>query len=378
MEKKNPVVYLDYSATTKIDEEVLECFNTISQKYYANPNSHHRLGRETYDVVEKAIENITSFLKIKKEELIITSGATEANNTVLKGVYNGERKHIITTMLEHSSIYGPLGYLQKEGYRIDFAPLKKDGTVDLKVLEEMITDDTLLVSIAAVDSEIGIRQPIEEIGELLKKYDQIYFHSDITQCLGKDEIDITNLDLASFSGHKLYSPKGIGGLIVKSGVKMNPLIHGGKSLSHYRSGTPQTELIAALSKSFDLFKNSISEKKKYVMKLNERIRKHIEKYDGIKINSTEKSIPHILNISFLNKNSDSIQQYFEEHNIFISTKTACASDNALSKSVLTLTNDESRASSSVRISLSYKTTEEEITYFLEVLDKLMNNYNEIN
>lgn len=374
---KNKIVYLDYSATTKIDKSVLEYFNLISEEFYANPNSNHKLGSKSQEIIDDTIDNITSFFNIKKSELIFTSGATESNNMALKGVYNNDKKHIITTMLEHSSIYGPLGYLQKEGYKIEFVSLKKDGTVDLNKLKNMITDETLLVSIVAVDSELGIRQPIEEIGKLLKNYDGIYFHSDITQCLGKDQIDISNVDLASFSGHKLYCFKGIGGLIKKEHVKMIPLIHGGKSISEYRSGTPQTELIGALNETFNQLKKDILEKKKHIKNLNDIIRSHIKKYNAIKINSTNKSIPHILNISFLNKNSNSIQEYFEKHNIFVSTKTACASKSDLSKSVLILTNDEDRAFSSIRISLSYKTTKKEVVYFLKILDKLMGEYDEI-
>ncbi len=371
-------VYLDYSATTKVDKSVLDYFNFITENFYANPNSSHELGKEANAIINKAINNISSFLNIEKEELIFTSGATESNNTVLKGVYNGFRKHIITTQLEHSSIYGPLGYLQQQGYKMDFVSLKKDGTVDLKLLENLISEDTLLVSIVAVESELGIRQPIEKIGKLLKKYPNVYFHSDITQCLGKDEIDISNVDLASFSGHKLYCFKGIGGMIKKKNVKMKPIIHGGKSITTYRSGTPSPELIGSLNEAFNLFKNDLTEKKRYITKLNNKIKDHIKKYNNIKINSLNNSVPNILNISFLNKNPISIQKFFEKHNIFISTKTACASDTNLSKSVLIITNDEKRAASSVRISLSYKTTLDEIDYFLEILDQLMEHYNEIN
>ena len=377
MIKKNKTVYLDYSATTKVDKSVLDYFKFISENYYANPNSNHKLGKMGEEIINKTINNICLFLNIDKQELIFTSGATESNNTVLKGIYNGEKKHIITTKLEHSSIYGPLSYLQKKGYKVDFVSLKADGAVDLNLLEKLITQDTLLISIVAVDSEIGIRQPIEKIGKLLKKYPEIYFHSDITQCLGKDEIDISDVDLASFSGHKLYCFKGIGGLIKKKNVKMKPIIHGGKSITTYRSGTPPTELIGSLDAAFDLFKNDLLEKKQYVKKINDKIRKHLKKYENIIVNSPINSIPNILNISILNKDSNKIQEYFENYNIFISTKTACATDTSLSSSVLALTNDEMRAKSSIRISLSYKTTLDEIEYFLKVLDSLMV-LNEIN
>lgn len=371
-------IYLDYSATTKTDQQVLDKINYFAQNYYANPNSKHKIGQATFQEIEKAQTKITNYFKIKPQELIFTSGATEANNLAIKGIFTNNKRHIITTPLEHSSVYGPIGYLQKQGCIIEIVPLKADGTVDINKLEQMLTEDTFLVSIVAVDSELGIRQPIEEIGLLLKNYKHLSFHSDITQCLGKEAINLENIDLASFSGHKIYCPKGIGGLIIRENIKIEPLIHGGKSLSTYRAGTPQTELIGALSEGFNLFNHDLQEKKEYVTKLNSKIKKHLKKYPSIKINSTLKAIPHILNISLLNKDANFIQQYFEKHNIYISTKTACASDTNLSKSVLTITNDKKRASSSIRISLSYKTTEEEIIYFLAILDKLMEETNEIN
>lgn len=376
MQKK--YIYLDYSATTKPDNKVIKYFCDICENNYANPNSKHILGIKAHKVIDKATKIICDYLNIEEEELIYTSGASEANNTVFKGLENDKRKHIITSPLEHSSIYGPIGYLQKQNYKISIAPLKSDGTIDIKELEKMITKDTLLVSIAAVDSELGIRQPIEEIGKMLKKYPDVYFHSDITQCIGKDKISLENVDLASFSGHKIFCFKGIGGLIKKKNIKMTSLIHGGKSVTKYRSGTPQTALIGSLGKSFSLFKNNIQKNKEYVTSLNNRIRNHLEKYDQIKINSTNKAIPNVLNISFIGSSPASIQKYFQDNFLIISTKTACSNDEGISKSVYSVTGDEERAKSSVRISISYKTTNKEIDYLLKVIDKLMGDYDEIN
>ena len=242
----------------------------------------------------------------------------------------------------------------------------------------MLNDDVFLVSVVAVDSELGTRQPIEEIGKLLKKYPDIYFHSDITQCIGKDNINLENVDLASFSGHKIFCFKGIGGIVKKRNIKLEPLIHGGKSVTKYRSGTPQTELIASLGKAFELFQKDFSIRKNYLKEINTIIRNHLEKYPNIKINSTSKAIPNVLNISFLTKSPNNIQKYFENNNIIISTKTACSNDEGLSKSVYSITKDENRAKSSVRISLSYKTTKKEVEYLLKIIDKLMEEYNEIN
>lgn len=371
-------VYLDYSATTKPDNEVLKYYCDICENNYANPNSKHILGVKAHGVIDMATKVISNYFGVDSSEIIYTSGASEANNTVFKGVLDGKRKHIITSSLEHSSVYGPLGYLQKQGYKISFAPIKKDGTINVSKLEKMIDDDTLLVSIVAVDSELGTRQPIEKIGEMLRKYPNIIFHSDITQCVGKDNISLENVDLASFSGHKIFCFKGIGGLIKKNDIKLNPLIHGGKSVTKYRSGTPQTALIGALGKAFSLFEDDIEKNKKYIMTLNNKIRNYLKKYDKIKINSTSKAIPNVLNVSFIGKDSNVIQKYFQDNKIIISTKTACSNDDGKSMSVYSITGDEQRAKSSVRISLSYRTSMNEVDYLLKIIDKLMGEYDEVN
>ena len=297
----------------------------------------------------------------------------KSRHSVFKGIaLNSDRKQIITTGLEHSSIFGPIGYLQKMGYTIDFAHLTKDGIVDIMHLKSLLSENTLLVSIGAVDSEMGIRQPIEEVGLMLKEYPNVYFHSDITQCLGKAKIDLSHVDFASFSGHKIYCFKGIGGLVKKKKIKLSPLVHGGKSTTVFRSGTPATELIGALSESFNLFKTTLEEKYLYVENLNNKLREALAGYQNVFINSVDCSIPHILNISITDVNANDIQKYFESHHIFISTGAACASSEDLSRTVLALTKDPKRASSSIRISLSYKTTEEELLRFI----KLFNNYME--
>ena len=370
------IIYLDYSATTKPDGEVLRHFNHVVENQFANPNSNHTLGIESKIIVDEAISNISDFFGIDKEEIIFTSGASEANNLAIKGVtINSSKKQIITTGLEHSSIFGPIGYLQKSGYQVDFLPLMKDGTIDIEHLKSLLSEDTLLVSIGAVDSEIGIRQPIEEIGLMLEEYPDAYLHSDITQCLGKAKIDLSYVDAASFSGHKMYCFKGIGGLIKKKKLKLSPLIHGGKSTTVFRSGTPATELISSLSESFNLFKTNLETNYLYVKSLNTKLQQELTKHANVFVNSTEHSIPHILNISVVGVNANDIQKFFEKHQVFISTKAACASHQELSRNILTLTKDPKRAASSIRISLSYKTTEAELVRFSKLFDQYMEEVN---
>ena len=248
-------IFLDYAANTPVDKQVLDVFNETTLKYFANPNSTHGLGKEANKKIEETTNNIMDLLRKETNldedtEIIYTSGSSESNNLAIKGIcerYSRIGKHIITTNLEHSSIYGPIGYLQKQGYEIDFVKTNK-GIVDLEDLKNKLRDDTVLVSIASVNSETGIKQNIEEIAKLLKKY-KCYFHVDATQSIGKVNIDFKDVDLVSFSAHKIFGLKGIGCLIKKENIDLIPLIHGGKSTTIYRSGTPALPLIVSLSKA---------------------------------------------------------------------------------------------------------------------------------
>lgn len=355
------MIYLDYSATTKADKKVIEKFVETEENYFANPNSNHCLGKECKREIDKAIALICESLGIKEDEIIFTSGASESNNTVLKGL---NVSHIITTKLEHSSITTPVGYLQTKGIKIDFVELDENGLVDLNSLKELLTDDPTLVSIGMVNSETGIRQNIEEIGILLKEYKNVYFHSDITQGLGKIKLDLSNVDLASFSMHKIFGFRGIGGLIKKENIKIVPLVHGGKSTSIYRSGTPQTGLIVSSSVAIEEAVKNVETHYEKVAELNKYLKDSIK--DLVVINSNDYSIPHILNFSILNKNSEDTLKYFSDNGILISSKTACSS-GSYSFVVNELYHDMNRAETSNRVSISYKTTKEELDEFIRLL-----------
>lgn len=362
------MIYLDYSATTKPNEDVLSSFYKASNSYFANANSLHKLGTDANKLIQAASNQIADILKIKPNEIIYTSGASESNNTAIKGIayaYKNRGKHIITTNFEHSSIYGPLKFLEKyEGFTIDYVETDENGLVKLDSLENLIRDDTILVSICSVNSEIGIRQPIEEIGKIIKNHSKCFFHVDMTQSIGKEKISFENIDLVSFSAHKIYGIKGIGALIKKENILLEPLIHGGKSTTEFRSGTPQLPLIVSLSKALRLIYENIDEKNSSVKALNDYLKSELAKYDNVYINSNDYSIPHILNISIIGIKPETFQHALEQHDIYISTQTACSSDKDLSQSVLALTNDVEKAKSSVRISISYLTTKDEIDRFL--------------
>lgn len=365
------MIYLDYSATTPVNEEVLNSYIETTKKMVGNPNSLHKLGIEAKSLIDAATRQIANILKVKPNEIIYTSGASESNNTAIKGIclkYQNRGKHIITTHLEHSSIIEPLNYLKRQGFEVEYVNITENGMVDIEDLKKKIRDDTILVTIASINSEVGIVQPIKDIAALLKKYPKVYFHSDITQSLGKEKIDLTDVDLASFSAQKFYGMKGIGGLVKKENVVIEPLIHGGKSTTKDRSGTPATALIVSMAKALRLAYENLEEKQKYVKELNIFLRNELEKNE-ITINSPEVAIPNILNISLENIKPETVLHALEEKEIYISTKTACATNDS-SDAVYAITKDEEKAKHSLRISLSYLTTKKELEIFITELVRI--------
>ena len=190
------MIYLDYNATTPVNEEVLNTFVEVTKKYIGNPNSLHKLGLESKKLIDSATKQIADILGVQSNEIIYTSGSSESNNTVIKGVcfkYKNRGNHIITTELEHSSVLSPISYLQNNGFNVDFVKLDENGQVDLNDLKRLINDNTILVSIASVNSEVGVKQPIEEIAKIIKEYPKCYFHSDVTQSIGKEKISFKNI-----------------------------------------------------------------------------------------------------------------------------------------------------------------------------------------
>lgn len=366
------MIYLDYSATTPTSKEVVEYFVKINNEFPGNPNSNHTLGRRAKQIIDTTTKRISKLLSVKETEIIYTSGSSESNNLAIKGVcLKNSGTHIITTNFEHSSVISPINDLQRNGYEVDIVKTNEKGLIDLENLKKLIKKETCLISITAVNSEIGIIEPIEEIGKYLKQeHPNIIYHVDITQLITKKKIDLTNIDLASFSAHKFYGIKGIGCLIKKENIKITPLIQGGKSTTVYRSGTPATSLIASLGFALELAMKEINTKYKEVVNLKEYLVKNLTKYKYITINSNEYCIPHIVNFSIKKADPNKIQQLLAEKEIYISTQTACSNGSKLSPSVYALTNDKEIASTSLRISLSYHTTKKEIDKFIKTLTEI--------
>lgn len=370
-------IYLDYAANTPVQKEVLDTFNDATQQYFGNPNSTHKLGKEANNKIAQTTANILKLLKdetnINEEsEIIYTSGSSESNNLAIKGVakaYKENGKHIISTFLEHSSVSSPLTYLKELGYEIDIVNITSKGTVDIEHLKSLIRDDTILVSVCYVDSEVGTMQPIKEIAEIVKQYPNCFLHVDCTQAMGKIKMDLSNVDLVSFAPHKFYGLNGFGALVKRKDIVLEPLINGGASTSIYRSGTPVVGQICALETALKLAYKELGTRKKYVTNLNTMIRNHMLKYDDVKINTFSIENPYILNISVNGIKAVDFKEKLEEYGVCISIKSACTIAITPSRIVIAMTHDRKRALSSWRISLSHLVTEENITRFLEIFDE---------
>ena len=360
------MIYLDYSATTPVSYDVLESYNKATRDYIGNANSIHSLGVKSKALLNSATKQIAELLNIKESEVIYTSGATESNNMALIGAmlqYKNRGNHLIVSKLEHPSIYAICNYLETLGFQVSYVNNDTDGLIDFEDLKKKIRPETILVSICGVNSETGVRQPLKTIRQIKKENPNTVFHSDLTQAFGKVSINLFDVDMASMSGHKIFGPKGIGLLYKNSKVSLIPIIHGSTRYNNIRPGTPPLPLIVALSKAMRLALNDLDRKEAFVKRLNDKIVHDISHYKDIKINQTKYSIPHILNISLMNIKPESFVHAMEEHEVYISTNTACSSGE-LSTSVMAIYNDKARATTTIRISLSSITTLDDVNKFL--------------
>ena len=261
------MIYLDYAANAPADKNVLDCFMNTELSFTANPNSLHPLGRSAHDRLDKTTSALAEHLNVLKEEIIYTSGASEANNLAIKGIAHSYRafgKHIISTCLEHPSVSGSLTFLQEQGYDIDLVDINSKGQVDLAHLKELLRSDTILVSVCTVDSELGIIQPIKEISDILANYPNCRLHTDATQAVGKIPVDFCCGDCITFAQHKFYGLNGLGVLIKKNNTSLTPLIYGGTGTTVFRSGTPALSHAAALEKAVSISFENMQERLKYV------------------------------------------------------------------------------------------------------------------
>lgn len=365
------MIYLDYSANTPVDARVLEQFCAVERRCIGNANSHHQAGSAAKAEIDAATIKIASLLGVQPAEIIYTSGASEANNFALKGLARLSRhtgRHIISTPLEHSSVSGTLTALQEQGYEIDLLDVKQDGTVDLEHLKDLLRPDTICVAITLVDSELGVVQPVQEIAAILKAYPHCHLHVDATQAVGKIPVSFEGVDTMSLTAHKFYGLNGIGMLIKRRNLALEPLIHGGESTTIYRSGTPTVALASSLACALDLAVTDLPGRVGHVAKLNAELRAALSTYPLVRINSPDHAIPHVLNLSVRNVKGTVFHRELDAKGVCISVKSACSSDGLPSRAVFAVSRDRRNALSSWRISLSHLTTEDEIKAFLQAFD----------
>ena len=365
------MIYLDYSANTPVDTRVLEQFCAVERRCIGNANSHHQAGSAAKAEIDAATIKIASLLGVQPAEIIYTSGASEANNFALKGLARLSRhtgRHIISTPLEHSSVSGTLTALQEQGYEIDLLNVKQDGTVDLEHLKDLLRPDTICVAVTLVDSELGVVQPVQEIAAILKAYPHCHLHVDATQAVGKIPVSFEGVDTMSLTAHKFYGLNGIGLLIKRRNLALEPLIHGGESTTIYRSGTPTVALASSLACALDLAVTDLPGRVGHVAKLNAELRAALSTYPLVRINSPEHAIPHVLNLSVRNVKGTVFQRELDAKGVCVSVKSACSSDGLPSRAVFAVSRDRRNALSSWRISLSHLTTEDEIKAFLQAFD----------
>lgn len=365
------MIYLDNSATTKPDETVVHSFKQTAGTYFANPSSIHQWGAEVEQLQTRAREQAAKLMQVRPGEIVFTSGGTEGNNLAIKGIafQHAQRgKHIITTEVEHASVYGTCQALEEIGYDVTYLSVNRDGAVQTEDIEAAIRPDTILVSVMHVNNEIGTVQPIKEIGELLKAYPKVFFHVDAVQALGKVPVQLTDtgIDLCTFSGHKIHGLKGTGCLYIKEGTTLFPLMHGGNQESGIRSGTENV----AGNVSFVRALRLIMEKQQQVASLQtmrDTLWQALTEISGVHVTSPEKGAPHIVHVSVPGLKPEVMIHALFEAGFVVSTQSACSSKQSEKSRVLTACGyGEDMAYAGLRISLTYDQADTDIDAFIQV------------
>ena len=377
-------VYLDYSATTPIDPRVVEAMLPYLTEKFGNPASRsHQYGWDAEAAVENARAEVAALVNADPKEIVWTSGATEANNLAVKGAanfYQNKGKHLITVKTEHKAVLDTMRELERQGFEVTYLDVLPNGLVDMAALEGALRPDTILVSIMAVNNEIGVIQPIAEIGEMLRGKG-ILFHVDAAQATGKIDIDLSKLkvDLMSFSAHKTYGPKGIGALYVrrKPRVRLEAQMHGGGHERGMRSGTLATFLIVGMGEAFRLARLEMKEENERIKALRDRLLKGLSDLPEIYVNGDlAQRVPHNLNISFAYVEGESLMMAVKD--IAVSSGSACTSASLEPSYVLrALGLTDELAHSSIRFSIGRFTTEEEIDFTVDLLHKQIGRLREL-
>jgi cysteine desulfurase len=383
-ESYKKMIYLDFAATTKPNNEVLKVFNEINIKFWANPDSLHDFGIKAEAVLEHSRKNILENFNAKDEyKLIFTSSATESNNTIIKSVANtcqNRGKHILTTNIEHPSVMEVMFFLQKTGFNVEFLPVNDKGMVTVEQVKKAVKNETILICIMHVNNEIGSINEILKISDAVKSINKTaIFHSDCSQSVGKLPVNLQNssIDFISFSGHKIECVKGIGAIIFRKNLSVMPLLHGGNQEFGFRGGTGNPAMAATLTKAVKIAEKNRLQNFEKVQNLQKILLNELQKIPQIHINSSKNNSPFIVNFSVPKFKSEIILRALSsEKEIYISTISACSSKKIKESYVIkAITNDENLAKSSLRASLSAELSENDVLIFAEELKNIMKNYN---
>lgn len=372
--------YFDNSATTRVLDSVRDVVVKTMTEDYANPSAKHRKGMEAERYIREARSVIAKSLKVQDKEILFTSGGSESNNMALIGTAMANKRagnHIITTAVEHPSVYNPLAYLEEQGFSITYLPVNSKGHISLSELESAICPETILVSVMYVNNEVGAVEPVEEISRLIKKKNpSILFHVDAIQAYGKYEIrpKRQGIDLLSVSGHKLHGPKGVGFLYIDEKVKIKPLIYGGGQQRNLRSGTENVPGVAGLGAAVKELYTNHKEKIDYLYELKDYMMDRLSELPEVTFNNPRgrESAPQIVSASFAGVRSEVLLHALEDKGIYVSSGSACSSNHpGVSGTLKGIGVKKELLDATIRFSFSLFNTKEEIDYAAEVLSELL-------
>lgn len=373
------MIYLDNCSTTMPRKEVIKAIGDSMAEDFGNPSSLHRLGLQSEKKIKKVREDIGNFLNVHIDEIYFTSGGTESNNIAMQSIVNklkNRGNHIITTKIEHASVLNLMKYYEKEGYEITYLDVDENGKISLEQLEKEIKGNTILVSIMHVNNEIGTIEPISQVKKIIKKKkSKALFHVDGIQGFGKVNIHLKSwgIDTYSFSGHKIYGPKGIGGLYIDKSHTLSPIVYGGNQEKGIRSGTENLTGIIGFGEAVNIIKKKFIEEREYVLNLKTYFAKRIkEEIDNIKFNTSldDESSPYILNVSFNHVRGEVLLHYLEDKEIYVSTSSACSSKDKNKSSVLkSIGLNDLEIEGAIRFCFCYENTIEDLEYTIKVLKK---------
>ncbi|MDO5883265.1 cysteine desulfurase family protein [Ligilactobacillus animalis] len=381
------MIYFDNSATTKVHPEVLTTYTKVSEAIWGNPSSLHKMGENAYNLLEQSRAQIAELLGCQKEEIFFTSGGTEGDNWAIKGtalekgIYG---KHLITTQVEHPAVLNSVKQLEKLGFEVTYLPVDENGRVSVEELKQALRKDTILVSVMAVNNEVGTIQPIKEIAQVLADHPKVHFHVDAVQAVGKGLTDLImdeRVDLVTFSGHKFHAPRGVGFLYKKSGRKLAPLLSGGGQEKNLRSSTENLPAIAAMAKALRLLLENETKNVAHEQAIRQKIFEHLQAFDKVTLFSQldDKFAPHILCFAIAGVRGETIVHAFEDQGVFISTTSACSSKKGQVSSTLhAMQVDDKIATSAVRVSLDENNTLSEADKFNQIFDDIYQKFLKIN